>query len=259
MRLYKHVEISERELEDFIRQAPGLIEEGLRYVDHQRRTDRGPLDLLLVDSGKALVVAELKVVEHDDMLWQGIDYYDYITRHVDGFARAYHRAGIDPEQAVRLFLIAQSFSLGMLNRCKWIDIPISLFTFTCITFQDSDEVTPVFKEAEIPSPPEPAPTAYTLKQHFEYVTNPEMRALMEGLVKEIQSWDPVSVVADPIKYHISLKASGRVLAYVSPRRNFFCVGAHNSDGEWEEYPVRQEDDLAETTALLKENFEKLTS
>ena len=64
-------EILERDLEELVRQAPEHIEKGLRFVDHQRETDRGPLDVLLVDSGHSLAVAELKVVESDDMLWQG--------------------------------------------------------------------------------------------------------------------------------------------------------------------------------------------
>jgi len=36
MRSYERVEITEKELEDAVRQAPTLIEEGLRFVDHQR-------------------------------------------------------------------------------------------------------------------------------------------------------------------------------------------------------------------------------
>ena len=84
MKKYQSIEISEKQLEDLIRQAPENIEPGLRYIDHQRFTNRGPLDVLMVDSGNALVVAELKVVEEDSMLVQGIDYYDYITRNLEG-------------------------------------------------------------------------------------------------------------------------------------------------------------------------------
>ena len=136
MKKYKPAEVSEKQLEDLIRQAPDLIEEGLHFVDHQRITDRGPLDILLVDSGNALVVAELKVVEDDAMLVQGIDYYDYVSRNVDGITRAYKDFNINPKQTVRLFFIAPTFSISLLNRCKWIDIPVSLFTYKCVTFED---------------------------------------------------------------------------------------------------------------------------
>ena len=81
MKKYKVVDMvgQEKLLEEMIRKVPELIEEGLKYIDHQKRTERGRLDVLLVDSGNALVVAELKTIEDDEMLVQGLDYYDYIT------------------------------------------------------------------------------------------------------------------------------------------------------------------------------------
>ena len=57
MKKYRWVEVSETKLEDLIRQGTDLIEEGLVFVDHQRMTDRGPLDVLMVDSGGALILA----------------------------------------------------------------------------------------------------------------------------------------------------------------------------------------------------------
>src|SRR5258708_1284323 len=75
MKRYKLIEVSENQLEEVVRQTPEVIEDGLRFLDHQVATDRGPLDVLLVDSGGALVVVELKVVVDDDMLTQGLDYY----------------------------------------------------------------------------------------------------------------------------------------------------------------------------------------
>ena len=53
--IYTHV--SRKDLEEFVRKYPEYIEQGIEYVDHQKRTDRDPLDVLFVDSGKALVVA----------------------------------------------------------------------------------------------------------------------------------------------------------------------------------------------------------
>ena len=113
---YKSIDISEKELEDLIRRYTNQIEEDLQYIDHQRFTDRGPLDMLFVDSGKSLVVAELKVVEDDGMLTQGIDYYDYISRNLEGICNSYRDFKIDRRQDVRLILIAPSFSVYLLNR-----------------------------------------------------------------------------------------------------------------------------------------------
>lgn len=104
MKKYKVIDISENQPEETVRKAPDLVEDGLKYVDHQKKVESGLLDVLFVDSGNALVVAELKVTEDDMMLVQGIDYYDNITTNIEGFARAYKNKNIDPTQKTRLFL-----------------------------------------------------------------------------------------------------------------------------------------------------------
>jgi hypothetical protein len=257
MRKYQVVEVSETRLEDLVRQAPELIEAGLRFVDHQAFTSRGPLDVLLVDSGKALVVAELKVVEDDGMLVQGIDYYDYVRRNLDGFARAYKQHTIDTKQEPRLFLIAPSFSVTLLNRLKWIKIPVSLFTVQCIEFDDSKgEMVPVYHEVIPPTIPEP-PQVYTLEDKYEYVTETKVRTLLQDLVVELQSWDPKRVLVEPTKYDISVKAAGRVVAYLSPRRKHFMVYAYDAEGKWTGYGVNSETDLETVRPLLRANFDKL--
>ena len=73
---YSVVQVPEHHLEDLVRRYAGKIEDGLIYVDHQKHTADGRLDSLLADSGKAFVVAELKVVQDDGMLLQGLDYLD---------------------------------------------------------------------------------------------------------------------------------------------------------------------------------------
>jgi len=70
------------------------------------------------------------------MLLQGLDYYDYVSSHVKAIARLYGKFSIDPTQSVRLFLIAPSFSQSLITRCKWIDVPITLFTYKCIKLED---------------------------------------------------------------------------------------------------------------------------
>jgi len=256
MKRYKYVEVSEKQLEDLTRQATDLIEEGLKYIDHQKMTDRGPLDMLMVDSGNALIVAELKIIEDDTMLVQGIDYYDYISRNIEGVARVYKNFHIDPKQTVRLFLIAPSFSISLLNRCKWIDIPISLFTFKCIIFEDSKEVIPVFSEVTIPSAPEVAET-YNLEDRLKYITNPDARKMVDELIKEIQSWNPSKILIEATKYDISLKVSGRVFSYLGPRRKHFIVYTYDNEKKWTGFPIHQKDDLEAVKVLVRANLERL--
>ncbi len=257
MRKYRVADVSETELEDLVRQAPGLIEAGLKFVDHQAFTARGPLDVLLIDSGRALVIAELKVVEDDAMLVQGIDYYDYVLRNLDGFARAYKRHKIDSKQEPRLFLIAPSFSVTLLNRIKWISIPISLFTFQCIEFEDAKgETVPVYKEVTAPAVPERV-EAYSLDDRYNYITDAKIRGLAQKFVAEIQGWDIERVLVEPTKYDISIKISGRVVAYVGPRRKHFMVYTNDTGGKWTGYPINSESDLETVIPLVRDNFDKM--
>ena len=256
MRKYKVVDVSEKQLEEMVRKAPDLIEEELKYIDHQKRTDRGPLDVLFSDSGNALIVAESKVVEDDGMLVQGIDYYDYITSNIEGFARAYKDKKVDPTQKPRLFLIAPSFSVSLLNRCKWIDVPLSLFTFQCIAFEgDPKDIIPIFKEITIPSMPTKV-EVYTLDQRLNYITDGKVRQTVEDFLKEIKEWDADNILIEPTKYDISIKVSGRVFLYLGPRRKHFIIYTYDNENKWTGFPIQQDEDLEEVKILLKGNYEK---
>lgn len=252
---YVHVEPSERQLEDLIRQAPDLIEADLKYLDHQRGTDRGPLDVLMVDSGGALVVAELKIVEDDSMLVQGLDYYDFVVRNIEAICRVYADHNPDPRQAARLFLIAPSFSVTLLNRCKWLDAPISLFTFKCIKMDGDDDVTPVFSEVNAPSLPKPV-QSYKIEDLLAYMTDAEARDRLRELIAKVKAWRPGSITAEPIKYDVSLKVGGRVFAYFSPRRKHFMVYTFDPADTWTGYPITGPDDIEQVEPLLTASVER---
>lgn len=253
---YQSVEVSETQLEDLIRQMPDTIEEGLRFIDHQRMTERGPLDLLMIDSGNTLVVAELKIIEDDAMLMQGVDYYDFISKNIERIARAYQNFHIDPNKTTRLFLIAPSFSVSLINRCKWVNMPISLFTYKCIALS-SEKNVPVFNEVSIPSTPEII-TTYDLRDRIEYITNLDMREIATELINEIKNWDTANILIEPTRYDISAKISGRVFAYILPRRNNFRIYIpRNRTQEEANLLINQKEDLEPARILLKANIDRL--
>lgn len=259
MRKYKVIDVSEAQLEDLVRRAPELIEEGLRFVDHQALTGSGRLDVLLVDSGGALVVAELKAGEDDGMLGQGIDYYDYLVRSLDGLAQAYGHHAIDPKQEPRLFLVAPSFSVTLLNRIKWVNLRISLFTFQCIQFEDAiDEIVAVYKEIATPTLP-PRPVVHRLDDRYDYITDAGMRAMAQKLVAQMKEWGRERVVAEATKYDISVKVSGRVFAYVSPRRKHLVVYTNDAEGKWISYPINSQADLEAVVPLIRTYFDRITA
>ncbi len=255
MKKYTKADVSEQELEDIVRRNAGLIEEGLVYVDHQKPAAGGRLDVLLVDSGKSLVVAELKVTQEDGMLLQGLDYYDYVSTHVEAFARLYKNHSIDPTQQVRLFLVATTFSQRLVNWCKWLDLPIYLFTFNCLKFEGEADVVPIFTEQQIAAPPEVVEVT-NLDDHLNYITDPAVRAKVSALLDEIKSWKPGNIAIDPIKYAVSMKVNSRVFAYLYPRRRHYLIATYDASDEWKEYAVKSEDDLASVKGLAKSAMER---
>jgi hypothetical protein len=252
---YTKVDVSEQVLEDLVRQNTGLIEEGLLYVDHQKQTGSGRLDVLMVDSGKALVVAELKVVQDDGMLLQGLDYYDYVSSQIESFARLYKASSIDPTREPRLFLIAPSFSQTLTNRCKWLDLPITLFTFNCLKFEGENDIVPIFTEYALPIPIEIVDISH-IEDHLAYITDEKVRAQAAALLDEIRTWNPGNISLDAIKYSISMKIKGKLFAYLSPRRKHFLIATYDADDVWKEYAIHSEDELLNVKALIKAAMER---
>ncbi len=251
----KYVDVSEAELEDLIRIYPTQIEDGLKYIDHQRNTNRGPLDVLMVDSGNALIVSELKIIEDDTMLVQCIDYYDYISNNIEAISNVYKKFKIDLKQQIRLMLIAPSFSVNLLNRFKWIDIPISLYTYRCIKIDDNKDIIPVFNEVSIPRIPETI-ESYSLKDRLDYITDDNFRNLLNDYLNDLKAIDKSRILVEPTKYDISLKFSGRVFAYACPRRNFFVIYTYNNENKWTPYTINQRSDLEEVRIIVNANIEK---
>jgi hypothetical protein len=252
---YTKTDVAEQQLEDLVRRHCGMIEEGLSYLDHQRSAAGGRLDILLTDSGNSLVVSELKVVQEDGMLMQGVDYYDYVSTNIEQFARLYKNVNIDPTQQVRLFLIAPSFSQALINRCKWIDLPVSLYTYHCLKFEGDDDLIPVFAEQAIPYPPEVVEVT-NLDDHLKYIMDSQMRSKASVLLDEVKTWNSGNISLDPIKYAVSMKIKGKVFAYFNPRRQFFLLSTYNEQEEWKDYSIKDDDDLDKVKPIMKAAMER---
>lgn len=259
---YESRDIDERKLEDMVRQAPHLIEDGLKFVDRQRRTARGPLDVLLVDSGNALIVAELKTYQDDGMLMQALDYFDYVSTNLDGFARVYKQFNIDVTQPPRLFLIAPSFSQTLLNRCKWIDeeVKISLFLYKYIISKDTKEDTIVFLETEIPPRPK-REEEYSISKLLNYIKDDSARQSAKRFLEELESWNPKAVEIRPRSGWAAINISGskiaKKIAEWWPARKHWTASVLDLDEEkWQMFKVHTEDDYNQLIALVKSNFIK---
>jgi hypothetical protein len=254
MKSYTKVDVTEQRFEGLVQQDPGLIEEGLMYIDHQKRAAGRRLDVLMVDSGKSLVVAELKVVQDEDMLVQGLDYYDFVSSNIEAFARLYKNFSIDPTQKVRLLLIAPDFTQRLVNRCKWLDLPISLFTFTCLKCEGQEDIVPVFTERDIPVRSEP-PEVHTREEILSYITDETIRNNASSLLNEIAGWKE-NILLDPIKEQISMKVNNRVFAYLWAARKHYVVSVYDAEGNPKNYQVKGDQELASVKPILREAMER---
>lgn len=64
---------------------------------------------------------------------------------------------------------------------------------------------------------------------------------------------------EPTKYDISIKVSGRLIAYIAPRRKHFMVYTNDAEGKWTGYQINSETDLNTVKPLVRTNFDKIRS
>src|SRR6266851_6316590 len=51
--------------------------------------------------------------------------------------------------------------------------------------------------------------------------------------------------------HISMKVNGKVFGYFYPKRKFYTVATFDAEGDWVEYPIKNDDDLDKVTPILR--------
>lgn len=253
-------ELSESDLEFMIREQPHLIEPDLKWVASQRKAGRGPLDLLLIDSGNALVVAELKAARSDEMLFQALDYFDHVYSNLERLALAYKVKGfkIDPYQEPRIMLIAPDFSHSLINRCKWLKSKIDLYRFRYLTVKkEGNELGKLidFIPVEIPPIPE-REEVHTIPKILDYITSTDPRKTANDFLDEIKKWEGVKV--DPVKGALSIKIKKDVFTYLYPTRDSFHINGYLSGHKWQHLTtVKSHEDLKEAISAAKQAYENI--
>lgn len=253
-------DLSESEIEFIIREKPHQIEPGLRYVASQRKAGRGPLDLLLVDSGDALVVAELKVVRSDEMLFQALDYFDHVYSNLERLALAYKAKGlkIDPYQEPRMMLIAPDFSQSLINRCKWFKNRIALYRYRYLTVKKKgEELGKLIDFIPVEVPPIPQrEEVYTVPKVLNYITSPDVRKTADDFLNEIKKWEGAKV--DPISGALSIKIKKDVFIYLNPIRDGFHISGYLSGHEWQHFTtVKSPEDLKEAISAARQAYDNI--
>jgi endonuclease len=160
----KPINLGEREeLESLLVANPDVIEQGLKVISHQLKTDSGPLDILAVDSMGTLVVIELKNEVCESHLDQGLRSYDWCRQNISLISQVYSEKNrIAPNSPPRLMLIAPSFPETVRRISKYIDVELNLVEYHA--FEDEKgERGIICTEIDHGQPPEP-PDILTLRE-----------------------------------------------------------------------------------------------
>jgi hypothetical protein len=189
------------------------------------------------------------------MLLQGLDYCDYVSSNAEAFARLYKKYSIDPTKEVRLILIAPDFSQTLVNRCKWLDLRVSLFTFSCLRLESEEDLLPIFIERQIPTVPPPLEIP-TIPDILGYITDDAVRSGVSEFLDEIKGWKPENISLDAIKGYISMKVNNRVFAYLYPNRKNYVIQTYDMSDEWKSYPISTIEDRMKVASVLREAMER---
>ena len=245
----------ESELEAILTENPNVIEEGLSVIDTQVITNSGRLDILGLDSGKALVVIELKIEASDEMLWQTLDYYDWIFRNIDTVKRLYPDSDIDYSQTPRLMLIAPGFSEVIKRRAVYLETSVELQEYKYL--EAGNEKGMLLSPVSIPPAPwdERPEKRRSPEELVGYITNEQSRELCQRVIERIKSIG-TSIQALSRKYHIALYVRGSRFAAISPRREFFWVETYIGE-EWKATKIGTEEDFDNILEDVKTSFLKL--
>ena len=251
----KSLEISEGELESFVKLSLDNIETGLTLIDTQVNTYRGPLDILAVDSEGCLVVIELKVKKNDDMLFQAVDYCDWVQQNIDSVSRMYRnihpKVEVNYKKPPRIMLIAPSFSSSLKRRAKYLDISIDLYIYRLIEIGGKRGL--LFEEVKIPPQRFPPSSPKTIPDLMSQPQNVEYRTLVGKLDKAIRGVGG-DIEPYPTTQYIGYKIKGSCIASIHPRKTACPYVDILGEEGWESLSLESKNDIEKILNLVNKAY-----
>jgi hypothetical protein len=212
---------SEAALEQLLSECPAAIEDNLQILERQVPAGRGFIDILAVDADSRLVVIELKKESDDRVLTQGLEYYDFVRDNSERFAQIYSDHKINALVEPKLLLVAGSFSPTVLAAARYVDIPLTLYTYTYLSLGDQQALYLV--ETDITPPREFGSGRLSVDEHVAYITDNTANQTCRQIIQWLEQLDP-AIETRGLKYRISVKYKGNNFVDVRSRRSFFYIG-----------------------------------
>ena len=212
---------SETELEQLLSESPAAIEEGLQILERQVPAGPGFIDILAVDADNTLVVIELKKESDDRILTQGLEYYDFVRDNSERFAQIYSGHEINARVEPRLLLIASSFSPAVLAAARYVDVPLTLYTYTYLSLGDKQGLYLV--EVGVSPPRVFRRERQSVDQHVAYITDEVANQACRQVIEWLTQLDTMNIEARGLKYRISVKYKGNNFVNIHTRRGYFNI------------------------------------
>jgi|GEM_PF-2618659 len=235
----------ETELENAVITHADAVESGLVYLDHQKRTEGGRLDVLCVDQDGVFVVMELKNKQDDAMLLQVLEYLDYVNENKDRFASFYNKRlkhegkdiEIDKAAPPRIMLVASGFSDALKKCVKYVDedYEVSLKQFKYLRSRKTGEAAPYFFDVAVEAPAvfeEPK----TFDDHINKIADSALRENCLEVIERIKGLGP-GVEYQPAQYWVGFFRGGRRFAILVTRKSVFHLYVTTAGGKtWQDFP-----------------------
>lgn len=211
-----------KELEPIVMKDLEGIEEGLCVLDNQLSVGRhGRPDILAVDSDHSLVIIELKSVSADvDALAQTLRYYDWFSSNVALAARPFPK--VNPQNPVRIFIVAPDFTDDLQRMCTYMDIDISLIRVFSVRNELSGEAGVIFEHIESERRDDKLLALRSTQDIINYVSDISVR---DEFCKVLKFLDQRDVLVAPYQggkwLWLECRFKGDEIAYLQPRRRYF--------------------------------------
>ena len=251
----KILNITEAELETYVKLSLNEIEAGLTLIDTQVNTYRGPLDILAVDNEGCLMVIELKAREDDGMLLQAMDYYDWVQENIDTVNRMYRNihptVKVNYKRSPRLMLIAPSFPSSLKRRAKYLNIDIDLYVYRFIEIDGKRGL--LFEQVDIPPLRVVPPSPKTIPDLMNRPQNDEHKTLIKELDKAIKEFAS-DMEPYPTTGYIGYKVRGSWIVSIHPRKTACPRVVISSEGGPESFSLENRDDIEKIINLINEAY-----
>jgi hypothetical protein len=253
----KEIDIGqERDLEALVLKDPDAVEPGLRVLTHQRRANGKFIDVLCADKENVLVVMELKIVGDDEMLFQALEYYDFVSANRDRLANEYQsKAKIIVEEDPRIILVAPNFGERLRKAARFFTVEIDLRQYSYLESKGGEGEL-YCKDIAIVTEGEYTPPV-SRNTVLAYVNSPVLQKLCSKVHEEILHIGK-DLEEAPMSWRteIRYKCKNRIVGWLIVRKTFFYIGWKIDEKRWHEIEITSARDWATKKSQVLSKLEK---